>query len=322
MTKLIVTILIVGLILLGDRTLGLCSLNKTQQASFAPVAESSVRDTVRHEGQTRIYWVHVPPAYKQGTNPLPLVIALHGGGGSGQQFESQSKWSEKADQEGFIVVYPDGIQNAGILHLRTWNAGACCGQSASTQQTDDVGFIGKLIDKLTATYRIDPKKVYATGHSNGAMLCYRLACELSDKLAAIAANAGTMQLKTACQPTRIMPILHIHSQLDRNVPYMGGVGTKSINKQWNAPVDSTLTVFAQLAQCKSQKQIVRTTDKYTFYKWTNCVGGTEIQYYLTTDGGHAWPGGQKGARFIGDTPSEAFVNNDIIWQFFKTLSLP
>lgn len=292
-----------------------------RSASRQPV-EPSVRDTLRLDGLTRIYWLHLPPAFKQSDELLPLVIALHGGGGSGQQFESQSKLSEKADQQGFIVVYPDGIQNPGVLGLRTWNAGACCGQIASVQHIDDVGFIRKLIDKLIATRRVDPKKVYALGHSNGAMLCYRLACEMPDKLAAIAANSGTMQVKTACKPNRVMPILHIHSQLDRNVPYTGGVGTKSINKQWNSPVDSTLTVFAQLAKCSTTKQAVKTTDKYTFYQWSGCQDGADIQYYLTTDGGHSWPGGTKAVRFIGDAPSEAFVNNDLIWSFFENYSLP
>ena len=320
MSKSLFLVLLNFSILLTNRALSLDFLK--QKSSPTMSVEPSVRDTLRHDGQTRIYWVHVPPAYKKNGSSLPLLIALHGGGGSGQQFESQSKLSDKADQEGFIVVYPDGMQNPGVLHLRTWNAGACCGQVASTQQADDVGFISKLIDKLTTTYQIDDKRVYATGHSNGAMLCYRLACELSDKVAAIAANSGTMQLKTSCKPRRVMPILHVHSQLDRNVPYTGGVGTKSINKQWNAPVDSTLTVFAQLAHCNIQKQIVRTTDKYTFYKWSDCQEGAEIQYYLTTDGGHSWPGGQKGARFVGDTPSDAFVNNDLIWSFFKGYSLP
>ncbi|SFC67153.1 extracellular catalytic domain type 1 short-chain-length polyhydroxyalkanoate depolymerase [Spirosoma endophyticum] len=320
MGKLLLLMLIDSAILLPDTAFAASFI--TRKSAFTTLVEPSVRDTIRHDGQTRIYWIHLPPAYKKNGSSLPLVIALHGGGGSGQQFESQSKLSEKADQEGFVVVYPDGLQNPGVLHLRTWNAGACCGQVASTQEADDVGFISKLIYKLTTTYQIDEKRVYATGHSNGAMLCYRLACELSDKVAAIAANSGTMQLKTPCQPKRVMPILHVHSQLDRNVPYTGGVGTKSINKQWNAPVDRTLAVFAQFAQCKTQKQVVRTTDKYTFYKWSDCQGGSEIQYYLTTDGGHAWPGGQKGARFIGDAPSDAFVNNDIIWSFFKGYSLP
>ncbi|MBO0948653.1 extracellular catalytic domain type 1 short-chain-length polyhydroxyalkanoate depolymerase [Fibrella forsythiae] len=285
-------------------------------------AQTTLADTLRHAGQTRLYSVHLPPAYSKTTSQLALIIALHGGGGSGQQFEKQSGLSNKADQEGFIVVYPDGRQNPGILGLRTWNAGACCGQIASGNQTDDVGFISKLIDKLSASYRIDPKRVYATGHSNGAMLCYRLACELPDKLAAIAANSGTMQLTTACQPNRVMPILHVHSRLDRNVPHDGGIGSRSINRQWNPSADSTLSVFAKLANCQTEKQLVRTTVTYSVYQWPNCDSRTSIQYYLTNDGGHSWPGGVKAVRRLGDLPSDAFANNDLIWAFFKAHSMP
>ncbi|MEZ0539649.1 extracellular catalytic domain type 1 short-chain-length polyhydroxyalkanoate depolymerase [Fibrella arboris] len=279
-------------------------------------------DTLHYAGLTRTYRIYIPSSYSKRNHPLPLVVALHGGGGSGQQFEAQSKLSETADTEGFIVVYPDGRQNSGMLKLRTWNAGACCGQSASTQQTDDVGFIRSLIDKLQATYQIDPKRVYATGHSNGAMLCYRLACELPDKLAAIAANAGTMQLKTACQPSRIMPILHIHSKQDRHVPPDGGVGSQSLNRQWNPSVDTTLSVFAKLAHCTTTKQVVRTTAGYTLYEWMNCQDNTPIQYYLTNDGGHSWPGGQQAVRRFGDPPSAALANNELIWTFFKNRALP
>jgi len=278
-------------------------------------------DTLLHVGQTRFYRVHVPAAYTKTTNKLPLIIALHGGGGSGQQFEAQSGLSETADREGFIVVYPDGRQNPGVLGLRTWNAGTCCGQIAVADKTDDVGFISQLIDKLVAGYRVDSKRVYATGHSNGAMLCYRLACELPEKLAAIAANAGTMQLTKACDPSRVIPILHVHSALDRNVPSTGGVGSKSLNRQWNAPVDSTLAVFIRLAQC-GQERVIQTTPQYTRYEWRSCPGKLSIQYYLTNDGGHSWPGGRKGARLIGDPPSTALINNDLIWSFFSLYSLP
>ncbi|AKD55829.1 extracellular catalytic domain type 1 short-chain-length polyhydroxyalkanoate depolymerase [Spirosoma radiotolerans] len=320
MVKLIVGICLTGFIALTNKLLPDVLIPSSFR--LAAATEASVRDTIQHDGQVRIYWVHLPSSYAKTDTSLPLVIALHGGGGSGQQFEAQSKLSEKADKEGFIVVYPDGRQNPGVLRLRTWNAGGCCGQISSVQHTDDVGFIKKLIDKLADTYRVDTKRVYATGHSNGAMLCYRLACELPDKLAAIAANSGTMQIKTACQPRRVMPILHIHSQLDQNVPFAGGVGLRSLNKQWNAPVDSTLNVFARLAHCTTQKQVVQKTSSYTFYKWATCTDGIELHYYLTTDGGHSWPGGTKAVRMVGDPPSEAFLNNDIIWQFFKNYALP
>ncbi|CCG98413.1 polyhydroxybutyrate depolymerase [Fibrella aestuarina BUZ 2] len=280
------------------------------------------QDTLRHDGQVRTYRLHLPPSYAQHTGPIPLLIALHGGGGSGQQFETQSGLSDKADREGFAVVYPDGQANPGVLGLRTWNAGWCCGQRAATQRTDDVGFVRQLIDKLTQTYRLDPKRVYATGHSNGAMLCYRLACELPDKIAAIAPNAGTMQVKSACRPARLMPILHIHSAQDHNVPYNGGVGSRSLNGQWNPSVDSSLTVFAKLARCLTTKPTVHPANGYTVYKWTTCEQGTELHFYLTDDGGHSWPGGQKRVRRLGDPPSMVVNANDLLWAFVKNYTLP
>lgn len=298
-----------------------CALLATKEGRGQRSASTDIRDTLHQNGQTRTYRLHVPASLLDSTKVLPLVIALHGGGGSGQQFATQSKWSEKADREGFMVVYPDGWQNPGVLGLRTWNAGGCCGQIASVQHTDDVGFIRKLIDKLVTQYRIDARRVYATGHSNGAMLCYRLACELSDKVAAIAPNAGTMQVQTPCNPERVMPILHIHSKQDQNVPYRGGVGTKGISGHWNPSVDSTLAVFANLAGCSAQKQSVQSTDSYVHYQWLACQKRADIQYYLTNDGGHSWPGGIQ-TRFASDMPSQAFVNNDLIWRFFKTRSLP
>ncbi|MEZ0612220.1 PHB depolymerase family esterase [Fibrella sp. WM1] len=280
------------------------------------------QDTLQHAGQVRLYRLHLPPTYDQRSRPIPLLIALHGGGGSGQQFENQSGLSEKADREGFAVVYPDGQVNPGVLKLRTWNAGHCCGQRATTQQTDDVGFIRALISKLTRTYRLDPRRVYATGHSNGAMLCYRLACELPDKIAAIATNAGTMQVKTACQPSRVLPILHMHSKQDRNVPYDGGVGSRSLNGQWNPSVDSSLMVFARLARCRAAKPTVQPANGYTLYKWKACERGADLHYYLTDDGGHSWPGGQKSVRRFGDPPSAALTANDVLWAFVSQYTLP
>lgn len=290
--------------------------------SSAPAAQAPDQDTLRHDGRVRFYHLHLPPAYDQRTQPLPLLIALHGGGGSGQQFEAQSGLSEKADREGFAVVYPDGQATPGVLKLRTWNAGRCCGRQAITSPVDDVGFIRLLIDKLTRTYRLDPRRVYATGHSNGAMLCYRLACELPDKLAAIAPNAGTMQVETACQPSRPLPILHMHSKQDRNVPYDGGVGSRSLNGQWNPSVDSSLKVFARLSRCRVDQPTKQSEAGYTLYRWTACEPGVELHYYLTDDGGHSWPGGRKAVRRLGDPPSAALVANDLLWAFVSRYALP
>lgn len=280
----------------------------------------TIEESFLYDNQARTYRIHLPPNYYQNQETFPLVLAFHGGGGNGKNFEKLSELSETADAQQFIVVYPDGLKSAGLLRLRTWNAGKCCGKNAITN-VDDVGFINLLINQLAQKYRINTKKVYATGHSNGAMLAYRLACELPNKIAAIATNAGTIQI-TPCNPSRVVPIIHFHSTLDNNVPYQGGVGLVSIARQYNPSVDNTLNIFATLAHCEKNKQIVISTASYTFYKWSGCENNVELHYYLTNDGGHAWAGGHRGLGMDSDRPSTAIVANELLWRFFRHYQLP
>lgn len=280
----------------------------------------TVDGSLIHDNETRTYRVVLPESYYDSNNTLPLLLGLHGGFGSGTQFEIQSELSEKANTENFIVVYPDGLPNPA-LGVRTWNAGKCCGSNASLLETDDVGFISKLIDQLMREYRVDGKRIYATGHSNGAMMCYRLANELSEKIAAIAPTAGNFQITTPYTPVRNVPVVNISSKLDMNVKYEGGM-TEGPGGQYNPPTDSCLDVVAAIAGCTDIKTTVQTFPLYTIYSWKNCSSADfEVLLYLTEDGGHAWPGGNKGSQ-ISDSPSQAFSNNDIIWDFLKKYSLP
>jgi polyhydroxybutyrate depolymerase len=276
--------------------------------------------SLTHDSKTRTYRIHLPTSYYDNTNSLPLVLGLHGGFGSGEQFETQSELSEKANAENFIMVYPDGLENPDAP-VRSWNAGKCCGQNSTTQNTDDVGFISKLIDKMKIDYRVDAKRVYATGHSNGAMMCYRLADELADKIAAIAPNAGNLQIRNAYSPSRNIPVMEIISKLDENVNYEGGVSQGPAG-QYNPPIDSCLNAVASLAGCTQTKQVVESHSLYTIYKWSGCTPDSfEVLLYLTEDGGHSWPGGNKGSA-VADEPSQAFKNNDVIWDFLKQHTLP
>ncbi len=264
----------------------------------------------------RAYKIHLPKQYFMLNKALPLVFVFHGGGGSASNIENQTGLSAKADLENFVVVYPEGTPK-GLLNLKTWNAGNCCAKN----DEDDIAFVDKMIAELPLKYKIDKNKIYATGHSNGAMLCYRIANELSTKIAAIAPNAGNFQLQEAYNPERNVPVIHIHSKLDNNVTFTGGIGSASINKQYNTPIDSCLDVISKRATCNSNKKIVVENALFTYYKWNACGNSDfEIDYYLTEDGGHSWPGGNKGSA-MGDEPSKAFNNNDIIWSFFKKHSI-
>ena len=299
---------------------GICflySITGCRKKQSPPGDQFRISSNITVDGRQRTYVLNLPPNYYD-INDFPLVIGLHGGGGSGDQFEASTGLTSKANAAGFIVVYPDGVQGTGLLKARTWNAGSCC-DYASSNNINDVKFISELIDKLVAEYKINPKKVYATGHSNGGMLSYRLACELSNKIAAIAPNASTMVVTQPCNAGRAVPILHMHSINDKNVPYNGGVGS-GFSDHYNPPLDSVMNVWKVKNQCLQAPTVISNSG-YTLTKWLNCSSATAIHYYLTKDGGHAWPGGSPGSLF-GDNPSTAINANDLLWDFFQQHSLP
>lgn len=272
--------------------------------------------SIRVDGVQRTYLVNLPPDYYFRNN-FSLVIAMHGGGGDAYQFESSSLLTEKANKERFIVVYPEGIFKSKFLKIRTWNAGSCCAYSVE-ENINDVKFISVLIDTLIKQYKINKRKVYATGHSNGGMMSYRLACELSDKIAAIAPNASTMVVTTPCNPNRPVPVLHMQSILDVNVPYDGG---SVLNTGTPAPaLDSVFAVWDNQNNCRNTDTL-RDDSLYRHTRWLNCNRGVLIDYYLTMDGGHSWPGGKSGSPW-GDKPSKVINANDLLWAFFKQFQLP
>jgi len=269
-------------------------------------------DAITVDGLLRTYTVNLPPSYYTSAD-FALVIAMHGGGGSAEQFEASTLLSEKANEAGFIVVYPDGVKSTGPLGARTWNAGACC-EYARDNNIDDVNFIRQLIAKLLTHFNISPKKVYLTGHSNGGMLSYRLACEMSSQIAAIAVSSCSMV--TECDPANPVPVLHMHSKRDTQVPYQGGTGITNV---YFPPVESVIDTWSSFNGCGSA---TRTQGNlYTLTEWKSCLGNASVQWYLTEDGGHAWPGGLPGSA-IGDKPSTAINANDLLWDFFKAHPIP
>lgn len=272
-------------------------------------------DSIYVDSRWRTFHTHLPPQYDAGQDTLySLILALHGGFGNAYNMENLTQLSQKADTavNPFIVVYSEGIKSpAGV---RTWNAGYCCGY-AQDNNINDVGFISALIDTLLNHYRIEEKRVYASGISNGGMLSFRLAAELTPTLAAIAPVASSMTLDGPWAPTQPMPIIHFHSYLDENVPYYGGVGS-GFSDHYNPPVDSVLNEWSELNGCATENDtLYHEMDEYLFKVWAQCNNEADIQSYVTYDGGHSWPGGEKGSAF-GDPPSEKINANDLLWVFF------
>ena len=292
----------------------LSSCSKNDSPVIIPVFRYS--ETMTVDDRDRTYILNLPPNYYEASD-FSLVIAMHGGGGDASQFETTSKLTEKANAANFIVVYPEGVKSTGLLEARTWNAGGCC-DYARDNNIDDVKFISQLIETLVSDYKINPKRIYATGHSNGGMLAYRLACELSDKIAAIAPNGCSMVVTQPCNPSRSVPVLHMHSVLDSKVPYQGGIG---ITGAYYPPIDSVLNVWSINNSCPSAAQVIVDDFKYKFTKWSECNENADINYYLTKDGGHGWPGGLPGGP-NSDTPSTVINANDLLWDFFQQYQLP
>ncbi len=266
------------------------------------------------DGYDRSYLLHLPPDFYD-TTGFPLVVMLHGFGGSAAQADRDYGVTDKANAGHFIVVYPQGVSSDGRYHLRSWNAGNCC-FVAQSDHVDDVHYISSLIDYLVANFRVDPKRVYVAGMSNGAMMAYTLACQLSDKVAAITSVSGTLIAAAACNPSRTVPVLEIHSSQDLKVPYKGGFGIGGV---WFPAVDSGLQVLAGLYGC-GQPQETQYTG-YSLTEWRGNDGNIAIDRYLTQDGGHSWPGGSK-PRAQADPPSVYLKATDLMWEFFQRYRLP
>jgi polyhydroxybutyrate depolymerase len=193
----------------------------------------------------RSYLVHVPPQYDP-KRPTPVVLAFHGGGSSAEQMVTFCGLNETADKHGFVVVYPSG--SGRLKNALTWNGGNCCGYAVA-QEIDDVAFTRALLDDLAKVVNVDPKRVYATGMSNGAIMGYRLASEPSDRIAAVAPVAGPMGTAT-CRPRRPVSVIHFHGTTDQFAPCQGGRGTKSLSQTDFYSVDHSIQAWVKANGCK------------------------------------------------------------------------
>jgi polyhydroxybutyrate depolymerase len=269
--------------------------------------------SLRHDGRARTYLVHLPASYSK-DKTWPLVLVFHGGGGNGEQMAKMTGFSGKADQEGFIAVYPNGT---GLWQNRflTWNAGNCCAW-AYENRIDDVGFIRALIGQLKKDYAVDDRRVYATGISNGGMMSYRLACGLSDLLAAIGPVAGAQNID--CKPAHPVSVIILHGTADQHVLYKGGAPLRMVdvrNPRVDRPVSEAVAFWVKHNRCQEVPSTEK-KDMVVIERYGGCAAGTAVTLYTLVEEGHTWPGGTKWA-FWADEPSREVSATDVIWEFFK-----
>jgi polyhydroxybutyrate depolymerase len=268
----------------------------------APVANSL--NTLTHDGIARTYLLHVPPGYSD-RRSVPLVIGLHGYTSSSTSFEGQSGLSPKADAEGFIVAYPDGLRYPWTAsNPQAWNAGGR--YETWTRGTDDVGFIEQMIELIQKHYAIDAARIYVTGHSNGSFMAYRVAYELSCKIAAIAPHSGQMVYEASTPARCPVGVLHLHAVNDNSVLY-NGMTSNDPNTLEYPPVETALARWASMFGCSASPEVTFTNDDYTTSRW-RCPGDYPTIELIRTDRGeHHW--------FRPDNSGVA--GTDVIWEFFR-----
>ena len=283
--------------------------------------------TILHDAVERTYQVYLPKNFDK-SNPTPLVFALHGGGGTGSRFEkdvSEGSLTSAAEARGMILVTPDGID-------KRWNDGRT-EHFGGDRMYDDVGFISALIDRMIEDYGVDPKRVYATGISNGGLMSFRLALDLSDKIAAIA--PVTAQVSKAVEskvPDFPVSLMLVNGVEDPLVPYDGGC----INNLFNEDdcrgevlsTDESIAKFLGYNQCATSGETEAIIDQVPndgtgveITRYNTCADNTDLVLVKVIGGGHTWPGGAQylPINAVGAV-SEEINASEMILDFFLSHS--
>jgi len=298
-----------------------------------PHASGTTVESISTPFGTRLYRLHVPTGYT-GSTPVPLVLNWHGATSDATFQESYTGFSTKADSAGFIVVYPQGVTTMArpFNHFNSWQLAA--------PEPDDVAFTSQLLDTLQSQLCVDINRLYSTGYSNGSMMSVRLACSLSNRIAAIGGVAGAyyppaandLSASETCPDTRAVPLIEFHGTSDPIVPYNGGLGgfpgfmlTFRLPQDDDTVAEDVLDAWAAHNGCTSGRQPSQATTNVRLVEYTSCPDNAITQLYAVDGGGHTWPDGttELSPMIFGTTTHEVNAT-DLMWTFFQahTLGLP
>lgn len=281
----------------------------------------STAGTFESGGLTRVYRLFVPSGYDP-TQPMALVLSLHGAVSSAAEQEEKSGWNEIAERENFVMAYPQGILPLAVGWR--WKAGepmgaGDAGQSALFEagdeaQVDDVAYIDGLLTHLSDVLCIDAARIYVNGFSNGGGMTHHLACVLADRIAAIGTNAGAYTaIPGGCNPSRPVAVITFQGKFDRIVPYEGNErlglqGVESWAADWAARngCETTPTPIARASG-----------DAISGIVYKGCADNASVEFYAIADGGHTWPGGGWGGfSFLLGKTSTDIDASETMWTFF------
>ncbi|HLQ10686.1 MAG TPA: PHB depolymerase family esterase [Ktedonobacteraceae bacterium] len=257
--------------------------------------------SIHSAGLTRTFLVHLAPSY--GSELQPVVINYHGYDNTAQRTAQHTNMGAEADKAGFILVFPQAVDSPP-----SWDAGI--GHFGPTGDADDVQFTRDLISYLETNYCVDTHRIYVTGYSEGGGMVYRLACQLSQQIAAFATVEGAFyHVPGGCNPSRPVPFLEIHGQADQLAPYGGNPNSGM------ASVQTILNLWLGIDQCQSASKVIFQKADVTAIEWPSCAPGTVVEHYRISDGGHTWPGTSPEPA-LGFT-TQTIDANVVIWNFFS-----
>ena len=257
-----------------------------------------------HDNLTREYDLYVPSSY-DGSEAFPVLLNFHGGTGTSQEQMYIADMRNLADEEGFLLIYPQAARESGETNWNTLRSA-----ELSKLEADDFGFIEALIDSLAANYVVDTSRVYATGYSNGAGFSYALACQLSDKIAAVAPVSGLMPIDASeypCSPTHPTSIMIFNGTQDYERPYSGIDG-------YLLSVDEAVSFWTGYNNLNDTAEMTTINDgglTIERYAYSGGDGGVELRLYRVVGGGHYWF----------EFPDDGMAHNQMIWNFLSRFNL-
>ena len=298
----------------------------------APAASSSIApgdhpESIKFGGYDRSFLVHVPPRTDSSAK-LPVVIMLHGAGGSSEGAARETGWSVEADKDGFLAVYPEALPGKPDLpssffgNPRVWSSS---GHGRHAAIADDTGFLSAVMDRLIQSYGADPRRIYITGMSSGASMTFRAGIVLANRVAAIAPVAGRLQID-AHELAYPVPLLFIVGTADPLNPIAGGEVKAPWSRgktEYREPIGDSVGAWRAMLGCTDITRTLVDSGGVKGIEWHKCAKGGVVEYYLVAGLGHVWPGGTSRLpeRWVGKA-SDKLNATAVIWEFFKSHPRP
>lgn len=262
-----------------------------------PITSGDHQIEIFSAGMERGFLLHIPEGYQEGRK-YPLLLALHGRGDASAEMAEYTGFNTKADQEGFIVIYPQAV-----WENRTWMVVSGGGS------LEDLSFIWDAMTYAIDNLNADPGRVFVTGFSNGGGMAHRVGCALAGKVAGIAAVAGSFPVHENCEPAAPLSVIAFHGTADYFVPYEGDTIQPSI-PEW-------IEAWAERNKCHELPEVVFDQDGVLGESWSQCSDEVEVTLYTVENGGHQWLGSPT---YAGAGGVVRRINaTDIIWTFFKSI---